>query len=158
MSIELTDFSALIDKRSLFLFIIAVVSFLLGLLFTYTIGESSWIVFPEGTPIIVVSIIVFTAGFLFFGYLSPLIMFLTGSYAGHLYLFVGSSLTEPVVISAASLLICYSSIRLGDSLLKDMAGRSNFRMVLRVSLALLVTGIVLSLIGDFIVRPELFGI
>lgn len=158
VNLDLSNLSALIDKRSLFLFIISVVSFLLGLLVTYTLGEGSLIVFPKGTPLLIISLVVFTVSFLFFGYLSPMIMFLTGTYAGYLYLVAGSALTEPIILSSASLLICYSSIRLGDSLLKDMAGRSNFLTVLKVSLALLATGIALSFVGDFLVRPEILGL
>ncbi len=157
MNLNLEVVSALLDKRSLVLFIVTIIAFLLGLLSTYLLGESSLIVFPKGTSLVVLTLIIFITSFLFFGYLSPMIMFLTGSYAGYLYSSIGVPLTEPILLSLAALITSYSAIRLGDSLLKDMVGRSNFLTVLKVSLALLVTGIALSLVGDLLVRPEIFA-
>lgn len=147
----------LLGKRTLGLLSITVISLIVGGALMITYKDPSLLVFPEYVPLTLIVSTVFTFGFLFFGYLTPLPMFFVGAHLGNLLMKegrivtdLGAIPTEAFILLCSSIMVAYSSIILGDSLLKDMAGRGNFLEVLEISIALLVIGIGVAVSGVFL--------
>jgi hypothetical protein len=103
--------------------------------------------FPDDSSVTLVALIVFTFSFLFFGYPSPLIMFLGGLMAGNHLKALG---IDPyiLVLTSASILASYSSIQLGIALLDDMVGKGNFKQALKFSLITTALFLIISVIFD----------
>ncbi len=147
----------LLGKRTLGLLSITIISLIMGGALMIAYKDPSLLVFPNSVSLILMVSTVFTLGFLFFGYLTPLPMFFVGTHIGKLLTQEGRMITnlgaiptEALILFPSSILVAYSSIILGDSLLKDMAGRGNFLEVLEISLTLLVIGIAIAASGTFL--------
>lgn len=152
---EVTE--TLLGKRTIGLLIVTIISFILGGALMIKYQYQSLLVFPNALPLVIITSTVFGFGFLFFGYLTPLPMFFVGSYISNLLMENGVLITDlnaiptqAFVLFLSSLMVAYSSIVLGDSLLKDMAGRGNFLKVLEISISLLVVGIAIAVSGDLL--------
>lgn len=148
---------SLLGKRTLSLLSITVVSLIIGGALMIIYQDSSLMVFPESIPLFIIVSTVFTFGFLFFGYLTPLPMFFVGAHLGKLLMKDGNMISnfgaipvEAFLLPFSSMLVAYSSIILGDALLKDMAGTGNFLKVLEISISLLVIGIGTAVSGTFL--------
>lgn len=139
------------SKRALGVLTITVVSFILGIAMMIYQSNSLLLVFPEGIMNLLIVSTVFTLGFLFFGYITPFPMFFVGTHIGELINKPSSGSPEIAFLGVAAFLSAYSSIMLGEALLKDMTGRGNFLKVLKVSMVLLVLSLILAGAGDFLV-------
>jgi hypothetical protein len=139
-----------IKKRVLVMLIISIVAIILGLTMSYySKPQAMESVFPMGIGLIFIVAGVFSFGFLFFGYLTPVMMFLSGIHFGFLFKFAGELTGFVIAWIIASMLAAYSSIRLGDALLDDLIGKGNFRGALKTSIMVLMSAIVIALIMDF---------
>ncbi len=137
--------------RVLGVFLISFIMFLLGTILKQYIGDTEPIIFSTGTPILLVALLIFTVGFLFFGYLTPVIMFIAGDYTRVLVLETGGlGQAEPIILIISSLVVGYSGIMLGDSLLRDMSGKGNFFDSLKISMIILAIGLAIAAVGDFL--------
>lgn len=141
----------LLGKRTLALLGATIVSFALGALSMVYFNDPSLLVFPKGTLGILIALVVFAVGFMFFGYLTPLPMFFVGTQTGELIINSSSIPLEALTLSLSALIVSYSGITLGNSLLKDMAGKGNFLKVVEASLILLIVGVAVAAVGDFLV-------
>ncbi len=140
--------------RVLAIYLSSFVLFLIGALVKSYTGPEGFLAFPAGTPLIIIILVLFTAGFLFFGYLTPLIMFLIGHYTHYLIIETGSFLSPaPILLIISSFIVSYAGIMLGDTLLRDISGRGNFLEALKISLIILVIGIAIAGIGDLLAAP-----
>jgi len=137
--------------RALGLFLFSFTMFLLGTILKQYIGNTEPMIFSMGTSILLIAILIFTVGFLFFGYLTPVIMFAAGDYTRVLVLETGAiGHAAPLTLIVSSIIVGYSGIMLGDSLLRDMSGKGNFFDSLKISMVLLAIGLVIAVLGDFV--------
>lgn len=140
----------LVRGRTLGLFVFSFLAFLIGIFVRFYTEPTSMFIFPAGTSIIIVTASVFAAGFLFFGYLTPLLMFVSGHYTQELFMEAGTlTAPTPIALIISSFVVSYAGIMLGDALLRDMSGKGNFLGVLKASIILLIIGIGISGAGHF---------
>jgi len=132
-------------KSRLFVLLIAsIVAFAFGVTATVMSQTSLPAFFPAGTPITVLSLVVFAFSFLFFGYPSPFIMFIAGMFTGNHVKAFGVDATAGI-LSLVCIMAAYSSIRLGDALLDDMIGKGNFKQAVRISVIMIAIFLAISL-------------
>lgn len=140
----------LLKMRPLSLLAFSLALFGLGVVIKDYSGLSGSLVFPQGTLMILIALSVFTVGFLFFGYLTPLMMFFAGVHLKTVSMEAGLTAPKPLLLAFSVIMVGYSSIMLGDALLKDMVGRGNFLKVLGISAAFLILGMASAAVGDFL--------
>ncbi len=141
----------LLGKRTLALFALTVISFIAGAFAMVYYQSPQLLVYPTGMLDVLMVLMVFAAGFLFFGYLTPLPMLFTGAYAGRYIVNRSFTTLQAFTLSVSAFFVAYASILLGDALLKDMVGKGNFLKILTASLILLGIGIGVALVGDFLI-------
>jgi hypothetical protein len=139
-----------IKLRIFYLLIITLVAWLGGLAFTYFGGAQLGSIFPEGTGAFFVSLCVFSFGFLFFGFPTPVIMFFVGLHTGILAQATKGFSASIAVMAFSSFLSAYVAIRMGDALLDDMTGRGNFKSALFISMMLIFIALAISGIVDLL--------
>ncbi|MFW5902597.1 MAG: hypothetical protein ACOCTT_01780 [archaeon] len=135
-------FRHLVRGRTLGLFLLSFLAFLIGIFVRFYTEPTGLFIFPSGTSILIVTVSIFAAGFLFFGYLTPLLMFVSGHYTQELFMEAGTlTALSPIALIISSFTVAYAGIMLGDALLRDMSGKGNFLGVLKASIILLIIGI-----------------
>jgi len=136
-----------LKSRLTVLFIASIAAWIFGALVA-TLSESPLpTIFADGSPLTLVSLVMFTFSFFFFGYPSPFIMFLGGIFLGNRIRVMGIDAFS-VVVSVVCIMAAYASIRLGDALLDDMIGKGNFKRAMKVSLVLTVLFLAISIALD----------
>ncbi len=141
---------AALMKQDFWIFIVAFVAFVVGMGGVINgMFPESILIFPLGTGKLILTVIVFAFGFMFFGYPSPLIMFFAGAHLGWLSKLAGKFESSILVVTLCCLLASYASIKLGNSLLEDLAEKGNFKRALWISALFLVIALVLAMVIDF---------
>ena len=139
----------LMEQKAVILAVTAIITYSLALVGTSAVGlPSDLMVFPDGTGLIALTLIVFGFGFMFFGYTSPLITFLAGVFIGGSYV-NGTINNITVIVSSISVLMsAFSSIYMGTSLLEDMAEKGNFKETVKITMITLFIAVILAAVHD----------
>jgi len=129
-----------------------VAAFVSGFIGAFIFGIPAWaIIFPVSISSLLLSAIVFSLSFLFFGFTTPLILFLTGVFLGWLLKMTGV-LSAFIIFSSLSVLFMgFASVKMGLALLSDLTEKGNFRESLKISSILILPAILISFITDFLV-------
>jgi hypothetical protein len=131
------------NARLIILIIASVAALALGAMASVLSATALPMFFPADSYITVISVIIFTFGFLFFGYPAPFILFLAGLFIGNYAKTAGADMFA-IMSSIAFIMASYSSIRLGDALLDDMIGKGNFKQALKISIIMIILSLVIS--------------
>ncbi len=129
-----------------------IIAFATGFLGSFFLTIPSWlVVFPLSISSLVLTVVVFSLSFLFFGFLSPLVLFLTGVFLG--WLFKASGVLSAFIIfsSLSVLFMSFASVKMGLALLSDLAEKGNFRESLKISSVFITAALLISFVIDFIV-------
>lgn len=128
-----------------------ILTFLIGFIAINSVELPEFLlIFPFDTSVLMMTLIVFGFGFLFFGYTAPVVSFFAGVHLGWMYGLAGLSIQITASIISI-LLVSVSSIYMGTALLKDLIGKGNFKQSIKLSVITLVIALVISLIADFLV-------
>lgn len=147
-----------LKRRVVAMLIISIVAIGLGMAISYFSKPGMLAdVFPLGLQLSFIVAGVFSFGFLFFGYLTPLIMFFSGYHFGFVSKFGGDAVSAFLVTGVlASILAAFASIRLGDALLDDMVGKGNFKDALLISMIVLLAAVMIAIVVDLVgIGPRL---
>jgi len=136
-------------SRTIFLMIISIAVFVFGMGLMYSAGMPELMIFSPDTGLLMLTVAVFSFGFLFFGYLTPIIMFFIGAHVGLVLKLEVMPSGFVIGAVACSILASYVSIRLGEALLADLRGKGNFRAAWQVSSIVLLVALVLAFSLDF---------
>ncbi|MEM0372649.1 MAG: hypothetical protein QXO69_02295 [archaeon] len=138
-------------KKMFILLVASIVTFSAGFIAMSSAQLPEWLlVFPLNTTPLMMTLIVFTFGFLLFGYPSPVITLLSGLHSGWLYS-SGINVITVAAMSACTLMAAFSSAYMGTSLLEDLSERGNFKQSIKMSISVLAAAFIIALISDFIV-------
>lgn len=127
---------------------LSLIAWLLGLFEGYYNAGVDLLIFPPTLPLSIIAVSTFTFSFLFFGFLSPIIMFFVGVHAGRMFSEVQAISPKLVLLTFVSFAAVYSSLRLGNALLEDMTGTGNFNSAARASLATILAAVIVAVIWD----------
>lgn len=135
--------------RTIYLLIASCALLGLGIFLTYASTIVTLSPLPLDTGLLLLTVITFSFGFLFFGYIAPVILFFVGMHIGCLLRFSLESTPFIIGAIACSLLACYAAVRLGDALLDDMRGKGNFKAAWQITLIVLGIALVIAFSLDF---------
>jgi hypothetical protein len=133
-----------LKSRIFVLMVASIIAWIFGILASLASSSPLPSLFPDNSYATLVSVSVFAFSFLFFGYPSPLIMFIGGIFVGARLKVVGLD-AYSAALSIACIIAAYASIRLGDALLDDMVGKGNFGRALKVSIIMAVLFLIISI-------------
>ena len=129
-----------------------VAAFLTGFVGSFFVSIPAWlVVFPPSVSSLLLSVVVFSFSFLFFGFISPVVLFLAGVFLGWLFKTSGVLSAFIIFSSLSVLFMSFASVKMGLALLSDLAEKGNFRESLKISSVLIAAALIISIVTDFIV-------
>lgn len=134
--------------KMVLLLVFSVVAWLFGLFEGYYGTGANLLIFPSTLPISMIAISVFAFSFLFFGFLSPIMMFFVGVHTSTAYSGVQAISPKLILLTFVSFAAVYASLRLGNALLDDMTGTGNFNSAARASMVTVLTAVIVAAIWD----------
>lgn len=140
----------LFGKWVLRLLALTLIAFLTGIILIAQTENPSLLMFPARTSAILISLIVFTLGLLFFSYLTPVIMFFVGSHVGNLIIGATQIPLQALTISISAIIVSYAAIVIGNTLIKDMDEGKAFLKPLGISIAILCVGVGIATVGEIL--------
>ena len=144
--------SGLFSGKELLIYLASLGTLAIGLGMTYSQELPEYLmIFPAEVQILVLAIVTFAFGFMFFGYPSPAIMFFAGVHLGGTAKAAGAFGAYSILGALSCALIAFSSVKLGTALLEDLAEKGNFKKSLRISLIFLAIALAVAAVTDFAV-------
>jgi len=124
----------------LYLSILSVAAFVLSFMYN-TSSAPLELFFTAETSLFIFTLAIIGMSFMFFGYGTPIMAFFAGLYAA-----LQPDQLVALFATVITMVVGYSSIRMGVSLLHDLQGKKNFRETWKKTSFLLAIVIVFSLI------------
>ena len=125
---------------------VSVTTFVFGFIAENTLNLR---VIPPGTGALILAVITFGFGLLFFGYLPWVITFLSGAYFGTAFRLKELTYLQIALAGISILIMAFASSFLGDSLYKDLTSKGNFSQDLKKILIIIAVALILALISEY---------
>ncbi len=111
----------------------------------------SLLVFPANSTTLLITIIMFSFGLLFFGYGSPIVSFFAGIFYGWIYKVTGIPSSFVIFGMLSAVIILIATVKMGLSLFEDLTEKGNFRESLKVSFISIASALIICIVTDYLV-------
>ena len=140
-----------INITALIILTLSIATLATGFLMAATNMQTIQII-PPATSNIILVIITFGFGMLFFGYFPWIITYFIGTFLGNAYLLKQQTLTQIILITISIILITLSSSWIGTSLYKDLTGKqSRFSKEMKKNTIIITIALILAIISQFVI-------
>ena len=137
------------EIKSIVLTGVSITAFVIGFFLQSSMGVDLQLMPPATGPVIL-AIITFGFGFIFFGHLPWIMTFIAGNYMGLVFKLKEQTYLNISFTSLSILLMAFASISLGTALYADMTGKGNFSEKLRKNIIIIAIALVLAVIAQFV--------